>query len=172
MTLNHSANNGQSRLDAPLRTPSRALSRTPLRAPSHTGPQDISRSIRYTMLALGFVCTVLGIVGIILPVMPGTVFLLIAAWAFSRSSERLHLWLYHHPRFGRTIRDWQQYRAIPMRGKVLAITMMSASFTYVTISYSPNWLVPTLVAATLIPVAIWIATRPTRPYGAPETSPR
>ena len=92
--------------------------------------------------------------------MPGTVFLLIAAWAFSRSSERLYLWLYNHPHFGRVIQDWHQYRAIPIRAKVLAITMMGASFTYVALTLNQNMIVPVLVGATLAPVAIWIATRP------------
>jgi uncharacterized membrane protein YbaN (DUF454 family) len=130
--------------------------------------QDISRPVppipckamHYLMLALGLICTALGIVGIILPVMPGTVFLLIAVWAFSRSSEKLHLWLFYHPRFGQTIRAWHQYRAIPLRAKVLAVTMMAASFTYVAVMLNQNWLVPVLVGAILAPVAIWIATRP------------
>ncbi len=74
-------------------------------------PPVLGRSARYLMLLLGLVCTAVGIAGLILPLLPGTVFLLIAAWAFSRSSERLHLWLFHHPRFGRTIRDWHYYRA-------------------------------------------------------------
>ena len=92
------------------------------------------KSLRYLMLALGLMCTALGVIGIILPVMPGTVFLLIAVWAFSRSSEKLHLWLYHHPRFGHTIRAWQQNRAIPLRAKAAAVTMMAASFTYVAVT--------------------------------------
>ncbi|MFP6774124.1 MAG: YbaN family protein [Alphaproteobacteria bacterium] len=126
-------------------------------------PPTLCRSMQLAMLALGLVCTALGIIGIILPVMPGTVFLLIAAWAFSRSSERLHLWLYNHPRFGRVIQDWHQYRAIPIRAKVLAIKMMGASFTYVALTLNQNMIVPVLVGATLAPVAIWIATRPSQP---------
>jgi len=123
------------------------------------------KSLRYLMLALGLMCTALGVIGIILPVMPGTVFLLIAVWAFSRSSEKLHLWLYHHPRFGHTIRAWQQNRAIPLRAKAAAVTMMAASFTYVAVTLNQNWLVPVLVGAILAPVAIWIATKPGQARG-------
>jgi uncharacterized membrane protein YbaN (DUF454 family) len=160
MTLDHSAADGQS-VPRP-------------RPPLQVGVPMVStrKTVRYSMMALGLVCTVLGIIGIILPVMPGTVFLLIAAWAFSRSSERLHLWLYYHPRFGQTIRDWHLHRVIPVRGKLLAITMMAMSFAYVAVSQSPNWLVPALVGATLLPVAIWIATRPSGDYSASEISPR
>ncbi len=125
-----------------------------------TAPPALGRSTRHLMLALGLVCTAVGIAGLILPLLPGTVFLLIAAWAFSRSSERLHQWLFHHPRFGRTIRDWHYYRAIPTGAKLLAVTMMSGSFIYVAITYSDDWLITVLVGATLAPVAIWIATRP------------
>ena len=125
-------------------------------------PPVLCKSMRYLMLALGLVCTVLGIAGIILPLMPGTVFLLIAAWAFSRSSEKLHLWLFNHTRFGQTIRDWHQYRAIPVRAKVLAITMTTASFTYVAITLHQNWMTPMSLGVILLPVAIWIATRPSQ----------
>ncbi|MFP6705274.1 MAG: DUF454 family protein [Alphaproteobacteria bacterium] len=66
-------------------------------------PGTQCRAMRLTMLALGLACTALGIFGIILPVMPGTMFLLIAAWAFSRSSKPLHLWLHNDTRFGRVL---------------------------------------------------------------------
>jgi uncharacterized protein len=125
-------------------------------------PRMPGASMRRLMLGLGLVCTALGIVGLILPVMPGTLFLLIAAWAFSRSSERLHQWLYHHPRFGRTIREWYAHGVIPLRAKILAITMMAGSFAYVAVTLNENWIVPVLVGGTLVPVAIWIATRPSR----------
>lgn len=114
------------------------------------------------MLVLGLVCTALGIAGIILPLMPGTVFLLIAVWAFSRSSERMHLWLFNHPRFGRTIRAWYLHGVIPVSSKVLAIGMMAGSFAYVAVTHGDNWIVPALTGGTLAPVALWIATRPSR----------
>jgi uncharacterized membrane protein YbaN (DUF454 family) len=116
--------------------------------------------MRLMMLALGLVCTALGIIGIILPVMPGTVFLLIAAWAFSRSSTRLHLWLYNHPRFGGTIRDWHQFRAIPVKAKVLAVSMMAISFAFVATTLGHNMAVPIIVGVVMAPVGVWIATRP------------
>ena len=56
--------------------------------------------IRYGLITLGLASTGLGIAGIFLPVMPSTVFFLIALWAFSKSSRRLHEWLYTHPKYG------------------------------------------------------------------------
>lgn len=135
-------------------------------------PVPIPRaSVRRLMFALGLACTALGIVGIILPVMPGTVFLLIAAWAFSRSSARLHAWLFHHPRFGRSIQNWHYHRVIPIRAKILAISMMSGSFAYVAITFSEHWIVPALVGAVVVPVAIWVATRASQIRAVPAQSP-
>ena len=127
-----------------------------------SGPQSLCKAARYGLIGLGCACTALGVAGLFLPVMPGTVFLLIAAWAFSRSSERLHLWLYNHPRFGRSIRDWHRHGLIPLRAKVLAIAMMTASFAYVAATASDGWWLPFVLGAALAPVAVWIATRPSR----------
>lgn len=73
-----------------------------------TEPSDLGQpesrlscpGVRHGLMALGWVCVALGIAGLFLPVMPTTVFLLIAAWAFSHSSHRFHRWLYDHPRLG------------------------------------------------------------------------
>ncbi len=127
-------------------------------------PPAPSRAVRHIMLVLGVVCTIVGIAGLLLPLLPGTVFLLIAIWAFSHSSERFHDWLYHHPRFGRTLRDWRRYRVIPIKAKLLAITMMAGSFVYVAVT-NDGWLVPSLVGAILASVAIWIVSRPSRAGG-------
>lgn len=125
-------------------------------------PQSLCTAARYSLIGLGIACTGLGIAGLFLPVMPGTVFLLIAAWAFSRSSERLHLWLYNHPRFGTAIRDWHHFGLIPLRAKVLAIAMMSASVVYVALVAVESWMASAVLAAVIAPVALWIATRPSR----------
>jgi len=125
---------------------------------------------RGALLALGFVCTGLGIAGIILPGLPGTVFLLIAVWAFSRSSERFHLWLYEHPRFGRTVRDWHAHRVIPVRAKIAAVVAMSTTVAGLALLYGGDWRLPAITAAVLAVVAAWIVTRPSR--AADLASPR
>ncbi|MCH7711002.1 MAG: YbaN family protein, partial [Proteobacteria bacterium] len=85
--------------------------------------------VRYGLMALGWVNIGLGVLGMFLPVMPATVFLLIALWAFSRSSRRFHRWLYTHPTQGRTLRDWHSHRVIPLRVKILAVSMMTVSLS-------------------------------------------
>ncbi|MEL0022405.1 MAG: YbaN family protein, partial [Rickettsiales bacterium] len=70
-----------------------------------------------------------GLIGIVVPGLPTTVFLLMAAWAFSRSSERFQNWLLAHPRLGPPVIAWRERGAIPARAKILAVAMMSVSFT-------------------------------------------
>ena len=117
---------------------------------------------RGALLALGFVCTAIGIAGVILPGLPGTVFLLIAVWAFSRSSERFHLWLYEHPRFGRTVRDWHAHRVIPVKAKVAAVSMMAATAVGLVWMSDGDWRLPAVSGAVMAIVAVWIVTRPSR----------
>lgn len=59
------------------------------------------------MLALGCVCVLLGVIGLLMPMMPGAVFLFCAAWCFSRSSERFHTWLLAHKHFGPLVRAFE-----------------------------------------------------------------
>jgi uncharacterized protein len=118
---------------------------------------------RHLLQALGWVCVALGAIGVVLPIMPTTVFLLIALWAFARSSPRLHTWLLTNPHFGPYIDDWEKHRIIPIRGKVMAVTMMSASAVWLALGTSaPVWVVA-VVALILVCVAAYILSRPSRP---------
>ena len=119
-------------------------------------------SVRYGLLALGFGCVGLGIVGMFLPVMPTTIFFIIALWAFSKSSVRAHQWLYNHPRFGRQLQAWHQHKVIPLKAKVLAVSMITASFLFVTIYVAESWLVPVILGLVLGSVVLYIVTRPHR----------
>lgn len=67
---------------------------------------------RYALLVLGWVFVILGILGMILPLLPTTVFILCAGWCFSRSSERFHHWLFNHPKFGPLLRAWHSGEGI------------------------------------------------------------
>lgn len=112
-------------------------------------------------LGLGFV--VLGVAGTVLPVLPTTPFLLLALWAFARSSRRLHDWLYHHPRLGPGLRAWRDHGVVPRRAKVIAVIFMLASSVYVAgFSTAPAWAVMAM-AATLTAVAAWLIRRPEGP---------
>ncbi|WP_225029522.1 YbaN family protein [Xinfangfangia pollutisoli] len=84
--------------------------------------------MRTFWMALGLTFLAVGLLGAVLPVLPTTPFLLVAAACFARSSPRLHRWLLDHPLFGPPIRDWEESGAIRPRAKALAVTMMAAVF--------------------------------------------
>lgn len=76
-------------------------------------------------LVLGWICVALGFAGVVLPILPTTPFLILAAFAFSKSSPRLRQWLVGHSIFGGPIRDWEDKGAIRPRYKVMACTAMA-----------------------------------------------
>ncbi len=102
-------------------------------------------------LLLGVGALVVGIVGIVLPLVPTTGPLIIAAFAFSRSSERMHNWLMNHRLFGRFISDFRAGRGIPRRSKIVAVVAMTAAFTY-----SIGWVIaPTVLQVLMAAIGIW-----------------
>ncbi len=116
--------------------------------------------LRYGLLAFGWLNVGLGLLGAVLPLMPTTVFLLIALWAFSKSSLRFHAWLYDHPRFGPALRAWHRDRAIPRRAKGLALVAMLSSLLVLGLVSAHGWAAAGLAALVLLPVAGYILTRP------------
>lgn len=125
-----------------------------------------SRATRFAYLALGLVCVGLGVIGAFLPVMPTTVFLLVAVWAFSKSSARLERWLLEHPRFGPRIREWRAHGTIPMGVKLTAWASMSASLTVMIVAGAAP--IAIAGAATVMVIgAVYIASRPSKPPSPP-----
>jgi len=95
---------------------------------------------RYLYLALGWLAMTVGMIGVFVPLLPTTVFLLIAAWAFSRSSERWHRWLREHVRFGSLVRDWEEHHAMPRRAKRIALLALAASYALTAFLFGPfSW---------------------------------
>lgn len=116
--------------------------------------------MRYFYLGLGWFFVALGIIGAFLPVMPTTIFLIIAAWCFARSSPELEAWLLSHPVFGKTLTDWRERGAISKRAKVLACSMIAASYAvFVTFSH-PTVVLALGVGAVMAAPALYVATRP------------
>lgn len=86
-------------------------------------------ALRYALLAIGWLSVALGVIGIFLPVLPTTPFLLLAAACFMRSSKRFYLWLVNHPQLGPWIVDYLEGQGIPLKGKVYAIGLMWLSIS-------------------------------------------
>ncbi|PWG61547.1 YbaN family protein [Sediminicurvatus halobius] len=118
--------------------------------------------VRRLWLALALVFVGLGSAGAVLPLLPTTPFLLLAAYCASRSSPHLHAWLYSHPRFGPLLRDWRDHRAIRPRAKITALLLLAASWVvmWLTVPHETARLAATGVMAI---VAVFLATRPTGP---------
>lgn len=90
--------------------------------------EDPSRLVRAVFIVLGTVSLVLGVIGILLPLVPTTPFLLLTAACYARGSARLNRWLVTHPRLGPYINDWRRDHSVPRRAKVTAIAMVWVSF--------------------------------------------
>ena len=110
---------------------------------------------------IGVLFTALGVVGAFLPVLPTVPFLLVAAWAFANSSERLHRWLLEHARLGPPLKAWQEQRAIPARGKLLAVGSMGITSIWL-LAFAPlAWWVVALSLAIIAYGAWFVLSRPT-----------
>jgi uncharacterized membrane protein YbaN (DUF454 family) len=114
---------------------------------------------RVLWLLAGAICLLTGIVGIFLPLLPTTPFVLLAAFCFSRGSVRCEAWMLNHPRFGPMVRDWRASRAVPLRAKQLATVMMTLGSAWAWWAMPPHlgWLPALLCAA----VAAWLWSLPT-----------
>lgn len=101
-----------------------------------------------------------GVVGIFLPLLPTTPFVLLAAFCFSRASTRAERWMLEHARFGPMVRDWRERRAIPRRAKQLAWTMMAfgSAWSWWVLPARWGWLPALLCAA----VGVWMYRLPNR----------
>ena len=121
---------------------------------------------RAGFIALGFVFLALGIIGAFLPVMPTTIFLILAAWAFGRSSPRLEAWMLDHPKFGGVLRAWRAHGAIPRRAKWMACGGILLGYVLFWISAAPSTLLAVIVALGMLACALWIISRPEGPVAS------
>ena len=91
----------------------------------HSG-RSTTGLFRLVWFAVGLLMVLLAGLGVVLPLLPTTPFVLVAAFAFARSSRRWSTWLHTHPVFGPLIHNWQQHGAISQRAKILGVGSMAA----------------------------------------------
>jgi uncharacterized membrane protein YbaN (DUF454 family) len=118
---------------------------------------------KHIYMAAGFFSLGLGFIGALLPVMPTTPFLIIAAFFFSRGSKKWHHWLMHHPVMGRTLRDWDYHGVVRMRAKATASILITISLATTFIFVPLQIAVKAVIAVTLGCALLFIWTRPSVP---------
>ena len=123
----------------------------------------MTRFVKAFYISLGWFCVALGVVGIILPILPTTPFLLVAVWAFSRASPTLAEKLRNHPRVGPPIRNWQDHGIIPLYGKIAAVTMMSIMGIYLLFVSVVPLLFSGSACLIMLAAGSYVVTRPSVP---------
>ena len=122
----------------------------------------VSHAKRIALILIGFVSLALGALGVFLPLLPTTPFVLVAAIAFAKSSDRLHQWLVDHDIFGPLIADWREHGAISGRTKVISVLSMIAILVISTLLSVPTHVI-VIQAIVLSCSAVFILTRPLPP---------
>lgn len=106
------------------------------------------------VLSLGLAC-----VGLVVPGLPSTEFVLLSAWAAARSSTRFHQWLLHHRLFGTMLRHWQQGKMVSRKAKWAATASMSACAVLMVLTVPHPWFVAAAIAC-MVGVQAWLWRRP------------
>jgi len=119
-----------------------------------------SRSlVRMAYAALAGIALALGVIGLFLPVIPTTPFVIVAAWAAAKGSPRLHQWLWNHPQIGPLLHAWYTKRAVPRRAKWFACITMSISWISLYVM-GMSGIILGVIALLFIAVCIFLITRP------------
>jgi len=126
------------------------------------------RVVRVGYLLLGLLMVGLGIIGALLPVMPTTIFMILAAACFGRSSPRFERWLLQHPRFGPPLVLWREQGAMSRRAKAFACGGMAVGFAAFWIVAHPSFVLWIAVAIGMGGCALYLLCRPV-PRGTPPS---
>ena len=117
---------------------------------------------RLLWLLVGFLALALGAIGAFVPLLPTVPFILLAAFAFAESSERMHTWLIEHNLFGGMIRDWRRYGAISLRAKIASVFTMALVLVISALHGVAAWILITQ-AVVLSASAVYVLSRPLPP---------
>ncbi len=111
-------------------------------------------------VVLGHLFVFIGFIGIFLPLLPTTPFVLVACFCYERGSPKFHALLVQNRYFGPSIQKWKEHGSIPLRVKVIAVTMIATSFGWI-IASAPLMVIKVLVGLVGVTVSLYIVTRPT-----------
>lgn len=120
------------------------------------------RAVRISLIIVGTICLALGTVGIFVPILPTTPFLLLSAACYMRSSERMYNWLLNNRWFGEYIKNYREGKGIPIKTKILAIAILWAAILYSTVTIVDEILIMQLVLLIIaVGVSIHLIRLPT-----------
>jgi len=128
-------------------------------APPARAARPMRAATRQLLAVCGFILVGIGALGVVLPVLPTTPFLIAAAACFSRCSPRFEAWLVNHPAFGPSVQAWRRHRAIPKKAKLLAVTAMVLSYA-VLLTSGARPVVLVVVALSLLACGSYVLSRP------------
>ena len=123
---------------------------------------------RILLIILGWIFVALGFIGIFVPLMPATIFLILAAACFARSSEKFYNWLIYHPRFGSFIRNYREHRGMPRKAKVIAVTMVILTIGSSALFFTQSIYVRSLLLVIAIGIVTYLLSLKTIPDGISE----
>ena len=127
--------------------------------PSPPQLRTLAAPLRWLLLAFAGLCLALGVIGVFVPGLPTTVFILMAAWAAARSSPRLHSWLWFHPLFGGMLRDWVHGGCVARRAKWRASVLMALCAGVLFVTSTRLW-IAALASTAMACVLLWLWLRP------------
>ena len=113
-------------------------------------------------IGLGHLFIGLGIAGFILPLLPGTPFILLASACYMRGSPKLHKKLQEHPKYGQMLKDWEAGKGIPLKIKIFAITMMWLALSSTAFLVLESWPLRSILGITGLSVSLYLIKVPTK----------
>ena len=111
------------------------------------------------LITVGWCCVGMAFIGVFVPGIPTTIFLIVALWAFARSSKKFHSWLMNHKRFGPILQNWESHKVVPRNAKILMVILQISAV--IIFHYSlQNIYLTVLLIITLIFVARYVLSLP------------
>lgn len=117
-----------------------------------------NQAVRVLVFLLGVTSLLLGLIGAFVPLLPTTPFLLLSAWCFLKSSKTAHSWLHRQPFISKTLKNWNEHRAISRQSKVLALLFISGSLVLIFLKVN-HPVLKLSVSALLLGVCVFIISR-------------
>ena len=124
--------------------------------------EGITTTARWLYMTIAYLSLTVGLIGAFLPIMPTVPFLIVATWAATKGSPKLHHWLYTHKTFGPRLRAWDEHRAIEPQAKWMACIFMTGSWL-IMLYMTSGWIIPAITAALFLSIGGYIITRPVPP---------